>query len=95
MKMLLTAGLLIAAPAAALAAQPAGQQSLEEAAAAAAAATAEKRGDNAYICKTFPPPPGTRFGKRQICKTQQEWDLINRDTVDAVREATRKPFDAR
>ncbi|MCJ8190924.1 hypothetical protein [Sphingomicrobium aestuariivivum] len=93
MKSILIAGLVIAVPSGALAVQPADQRAREEAAAKAAEETAEARGDNAYVCKRFPPPPGTRLGKRQICKTQQEWDLIERDVQDSVREATRTPTD--
>ena len=68
----------------------------EEAAAAEAAKKTQedKGGPNAYVCKKFPPPPGTRLGKRQICKTQAEWDRLEQDMHDGVRKMQRKPFQA-
>lgn len=68
----------------------------EEAAAAEAAERTqeEKGGPNAYVCKKFPPPVGSRLGKRQICKTQAEWDQLEKDMHDGVRKMQRKPCDA-
>jgi len=36
----------------------------------------EKKGDyhSKKICKKFPPPTGTRFGPRKVCRTQAQWD---------------------
>ena len=68
---------------------------VEEAAAAEAAKrTQEEGGPNAYVCKKFPPPAGTRLGKRQVCKTQAEWDQLEKDMHDGIRKMQRKPFQA-
>ena len=41
-------------------------------------ATAKKEKPSDYhskkICKKFPPPTGTRFGPRKVCRTQAQWD---------------------
>ena len=29
---------------------------------------------NKMVCRTLPPPIGTRIGKRKICKTQAQWN---------------------
>lgn len=67
----------------------------EEAAAAAAAermqAQAGQADRNAMVCKKFPPPTGTRLRARQICKTQAEWDLMEKDTQDTLDRVQRKP----
>lgn len=47
------------------------------------------------VCKKFPPPAGTRIGKRQICKTQAEWDYIHAQEQEALDRATRKPLDVK
>ncbi len=39
------------------------------------------------ICRRVPPPTGSRIGPRNICKTQHEWDLINREARTVVEEA--------
>lgn len=31
------------------------------------------------VCQRMPPPPGTRIGGRNICKTQAEWDIYHRE----------------
>lgn len=28
------------------------------------------------VCKTLPPPTGSRLGTRRECRTQREWDMI-------------------
>lgn len=92
MNKILAAGLLaLSAPMMIAAAGPA-----EEAAAAEAAKKTqeEKGGPNAFICKKMPPPAGTRLRARQICKTQAEWDLMEQDMRDGLRESQRKPFSA-
>lgn len=66
----------------------------EAAAAEAAERTQEQGGPNAYVCKKFPPPAGTRLGKRQICKTQAEWDQLEKDMHDGIRKMQRKPCDS-
>lgn len=67
----------------------------EEAAAAAAAermqAEAGQSDRNAMVCKKFPPPTGTRLRARQICKTQAEWDLMEKDAQDTLDRVQRKP----
>lgn len=48
------------------------------------------------VCKKFPPPVGTRLGKkRQICKSQAEWDYIHAQDQEALEHAMRKPHDGR
>ena len=91
MNKILAAGLLaMSAPLMIAAAGPE-----EEAAAAEAAKKTqeEKGGPNASICKKLP-PPGSRLGKRQVCKTQAEWDAMEQDMRDGLRESQRKPFSA-
>lgn len=39
------------------------------------------------ICRRIAPPTGSRIGPRNICKTQHEWDLINRESRTVVEEA--------
>ncbi|MCJ8190925.1 hypothetical protein [Sphingomicrobium aestuariivivum] len=96
MKTFLTAALILGASAAVTAAPPAEQQAREEAAAAAAEATADARGDNAYVCRKFPPPTGTRLGRdRQICKTQQEWDQIDSDVRTSSQENARRALQSK
>ncbi|MEE9434224.1 MAG: hypothetical protein V3V15_08305 [Sphingorhabdus sp.] len=36
----------------------------------------DKTGDyhTKKICKKFPPPTGTRFGPRKVCRTKAQWD---------------------
>lgn len=31
------------------------------------------------VCQRMPPPPGSRLGGRNICKTQADWDLYRRE----------------
>lgn len=78
-------------PAIAFAAGP-----VEEAAAAEAAKKSqeEKGGPNAYVCKKMPPPVGTRLRARQVCKTQAEWDMMEKDMQDGLRKMQRKPYTA-
>lgn len=47
------------------------------------------------VCKKFPPPAGTRIGKRQICKTQAEWDYIQAQEKEVIDQSLKKPFDQR
>lgn len=42
---------------------------------------------NEIVCHRVAAPTGTRIGTRRICKTQHEWDLINRESRDEVEEA--------
>lgn len=65
---------------------------------AAAARAAEKMQSeagqadrNAMVCKKFPPPVGTRLRARQICKTQAEWDMLEKETYDTLDRIQRKP----
>ena len=43
--------------------------------------------NNEVICQRIPPPTGSRIGPRRICKTQNEWDRINRESRLVVEEA--------
>ncbi|MCJ7421402.1 hypothetical protein [Sphingomicrobium astaxanthinifaciens] len=92
--LLATGALALCVAGAAIAGPP--DQAREEAAALAAEATAEARGDNAYVCKKFPPKVGSRLGgKRQICKTQQEWDLIETETRTSMQENSRQALQSK
>lgn len=31
------------------------------------------------ICKSYPPPTGTRLGPRRICATQEQWDEMQKE----------------
>ena len=48
---------------------------------------------NQIVCKKFDAPTGTRIGKRQICKTQADWDYIQAQEQEAIDRALRKPLD--
>lgn len=48
---------------------------------------------SAIVCKKFPPPVGSRIGRRQICKTQAEWDFIQDQEQEAIDRVLRKPLD--
>ena len=37
------------------------------------------------ICKTQPPPTGTRLGSQRVCKTQREW-VADEDAMNRQRE---------
>lgn len=70
---------------------PMGSPEEEAAAAAAAEATAEARGDNAYVCKKFPPKTGSRLGReRQICMTRQEWEARDEEMATILRDHQRQ-----
>lgn len=45
------------------------------------------------VCKKFPPPIGSRIGRRQICRTQAEWDFIQDQEQEAIDRVLRKPLD--
>lgn len=53
----------------------------------ASAENAEHNPAAEIICRRQPAPTGSRIGSRRICKTQAEWDAINRDTRSVVEEA--------
>lgn len=55
----------------------------EEEAAAKKAAEATS-GANGMLCKTLPPPVGTRIGKRQVCKTRAEWRALEQAQQDDI-----------
>ncbi|MBB3764575.1 hypothetical protein [Sphingomicrobium lutaoense] len=82
-KLILGAGLLVGVPALASATGP-----VEEAAAAEAALKTQEKDDdaNAYVCKKFPPPVGSRLGPRQICKTKANWKMLETDMQDGLRK---------
>jgi hypothetical protein len=67
-----------------IAAAPAAQTA--QSAAPAKTAKTAKVDPNQVICKKFPPPVGTRVGSRQICKTQAEWDMIDRNQEEVMEE---------
>ena len=50
---------------------------------------------NEVVCKKFDPPTGSRIGKRQICRTQAEWDYIQAQEQEAIDRALRKPIDVK
>ena len=64
---------------------------------APAAAVEKKRTTNAHdiVCKKFPPPVGTRLGKRKICKTNAEWQMMEQEIFDALDHVQRKPYSTR
>lgn len=67
--------LLLALPAMALAAPAAAQDGLD----------AESfDGPNEIECRRIPPPPGTRLGQRNICKTRAEWQQLQRENRNEV-----------
>jgi len=40
----------------------------------ATSSTANKTDANTIICKSGPPPTGTRLGPTRVCKTKAQWD---------------------
>lgn len=36
------------------------------------------------VCRTLPPPTGSRLGQRRICQKQSVWDQLQKDSQDAV-----------
>lgn len=36
------------------------------------------------VCRRMPPPPGSRIGGRNICRTQADWNLYRREARDVV-----------
>lgn len=66
-----------------LAAAPAGSFTQEESASADDGVTSSTE----IICRRQPAPTGSRIGGRNICKTQAQWDRINRESRDLVEEA--------
>ena len=48
---------------------------------------------NEIVCKKFDPPTGSRIGKRQICRSQADWDYIQAQEKEAIERALRKPHD--
>ncbi len=51
---------------------------------AANAAGTDATGPDAgkIVCKSGPPPTGTRLGATRVCKTQGEWDRERREAQD-------------
>lgn len=45
--------------------------------AAAVGGESETPDENARICRTEPPPIGTRLGARKVCATKKEWALLD------------------
>lgn len=55
-------------------------------------AEVDKGDPNQTICKKLPPPPGTRLGKRQICKSRADWALEKSQIrAEMDRQQTRSP----
>lgn len=38
----------------------------------------------AVICRREPPPAGSRIGGRNICKTEREWAILERERTDTM-----------
>jgi len=43
------------------------------------AAAPAQRNPDARVCRQAGAPTGSRMGSRRICKTQSEWDLMERE----------------
>lgn len=39
---------------------------------------------NQIICKSGPPPTGTRLGPTRVCKTKQQWDQEQQQAQDTL-----------
>ncbi|MBU6444864.1 MAG: hypothetical protein KGR48_13245 [Alphaproteobacteria bacterium] len=39
---------------------------------------------NRIVCKSGPPPTGTRLPGARVCKTQQQWDQERQDAQDEL-----------
>lgn len=44
------------------------------------------------VCKSLAPPTGTRLGSRRECKTQREWDDIQRQARQQVEQQQSNGF---
>ncbi|MCA1748604.1 MAG: hypothetical protein ABR601_04180 [Parasphingopyxis sp.] len=42
---------------------------------------------NHVVCRRAAAPTGSRIGARNICRTQHEWDVINREARNSIEEA--------
>lgn len=55
-----------------------------------------RRAGNAHqiVCRKFPPPTGTRIfsQQRKICKTNAEWQMMDREIFDSLDRVQRKPY---
>ena len=38
------------------------------------------------VCRTFPPPLGSRIGERKICHKLSEWNRMQQQTQDSLRQ---------
>jgi len=38
------------------------------------------------VCRTYPPPLGSRIGDRKICHKLSEWNRMQQDTQDRLRQ---------
>lgn len=55
----------------------------------------EKSDGNKMICKSFPPPSGTRLGARRVCQTRAEWKIEKQENKTALdRQQLRVPNNA-
>lgn len=61
----------------------------------AAPKTTEPAKADEVVCKRFEAPTGSRIGKRQICRTKAQWDMVRDQDREAIEQALRKPFDAK
>ncbi|MFN2259020.1 MAG: hypothetical protein ABR601_04195 [Parasphingopyxis sp.] len=41
---------------------------------------------NEIVCRRVAAPTGTRIGRRQICKTQHQWDLIEQESRNVIED---------
>ena len=55
-------------------------------------ASTETTGRDEIICKTEPPPTGTRLGGGRECHTQQEWDSRMHETQKALEKLQNGPL---
>lgn len=52
------------------------------------AAPTEQTSDlDRVICKTLPPPTGTRFGGKTVCQTKKQWLALTVDVQDTLTKA--------
>lgn len=41
-------------------------------------------GPTEVLCRSIPPPPGTRIGPRNICMTRAEWEMLRQENRNEV-----------
>lgn len=53
------------------------------------AADPKARNADKQICRSYPATTGSRMGKRRICKTQAEWNLLRDDQQNIMLDPQR------